>query len=237
MMCRVRVSGLIVGLLLLIVPVQAQDPARTITDKVRDRIMEALWDGETSLDLSRMGMTELPPEIGLLREVISLNIGYNELTELPPEIGNMVALRRLYAHNNRLTTIPPELGNIESLVYLQLQHNELASLPPEITESSTLTFVNVEGNPMSRGGSVILTPDRPSQPDFLASLDLRMVSGNVLLLIGVVGALYAWRGAGVFVRKSAAPKNKTVAQVPVEADLSEPVPLLSLLSDYPPPSE
>ena len=51
--------------------------------------------GRNALDLSGLGIVELPPEIGRLYSIERLNIERNQLTELPAEIGKLVHLREL----------------------------------------------------------------------------------------------------------------------------------------------
>src|SRR5262245_15730045 len=49
------------------------------------------------------------------RAVVHLKIEDQGLTELPPEIGLMVNLRSLDADGNQLTAVPPELGQLRRL--------------------------------------------------------------------------------------------------------------------------
>ncbi|HEX7635330.1 MAG TPA: hypothetical protein VF427_08640, partial [Noviherbaspirillum sp.] len=51
---------------------------------------------ETALDLSGLGLTRLPPEIGQLTALTRLNLGGNQLSTLPTEIGQLTALTSLY---------------------------------------------------------------------------------------------------------------------------------------------
>lgn len=47
----------------------------------------------------------------------------NRLTVLPPEIGKLSALKSLNISNNKLTCLPEELGNLLQLEKLDLSHN------------------------------------------------------------------------------------------------------------------
>ena len=58
-------------------------------------IEKAAIEEVTSLDLSGMGLTALPSEIGELGNLESLSLDYNQLQALPPEIGQLSNLTEL----------------------------------------------------------------------------------------------------------------------------------------------
>jgi Leucine-rich repeat (LRR) protein len=97
-----------------------------------EKIREAEASGATRLDLSLLGLTELPPEIGNLVELQLLHLSQNQLSSLPPEIGNLSNLQGLDLYANPLTNLPPEIGKLESLCYLNLTANRLQYLPTEL---------------------------------------------------------------------------------------------------------
>jgi hypothetical protein len=163
---RCLILILILGLFLL--PTVAQDETPTPYEIALQRIEEARVSGTVWLDLSRLGLTELPPEIGnlinlgalglshnelnsippeigSLSNLESLDLAYNQLTSLPPEIGQLVNLDNLVLYKNHLISIPPEIGQLVNLQELFLDHNELTGFPPEIgqlTNLCALTFLN-----------------------------------------------------------------------------------------------
>lgn len=53
---------------------------------------QAADSGAESLDLSRLGVTSLPLEIGQLTNLTHLNLFDNQLTSLSPEIGHLTSL-------------------------------------------------------------------------------------------------------------------------------------------------
>jgi internalin A len=57
------------------------------------RIEAAEASGVSELDLSDMGLSEVPPEIGNLVNLQTLTITNNQRSSLPPEIGNLSSLR------------------------------------------------------------------------------------------------------------------------------------------------
>jgi internalin A len=132
-------------------------------------IEKAVQDGVTELDLSDKQLTELPPEIGQLRDLRYLDLSVNELTALPPEFSQLQSLACLNLERNRLaawpreltqlrglteldlsynrlTRLPPEIGQLRNLALLKLSDNELTALPPEIGELSSLNRLNLNYN-------------------------------------------------------------------------------------------
>jgi len=53
------------------------DTGAAYYDQVLGRIQEAKDSGATELDLSEIGLVELPPEIGQLTKLQVLNLSYN----------------------------------------------------------------------------------------------------------------------------------------------------------------
>ncbi|MDP6348139.1 MAG: leucine-rich repeat domain-containing protein, partial [Dehalococcoidia bacterium] len=72
-------------------------------DKLAAIIAKAGDEGWTDLDLSYKRLRSLPPEIGNLTALTTLNLHGNKLTKLPSEIGNLTSLTRLYLSDNQVT--------------------------------------------------------------------------------------------------------------------------------------
>lgn len=92
-----------------------------------------------------------------------LQLSYLGLTELPPEIGNLPNLRWLYLQGNMLSILPPEIGNLKKLEILDLDYNQFTILPT-ILGNLNLQFIEANDNPltfppqdiMDEGSSAIL---------------------------------------------------------------------------------
>ena len=72
----------------------------------RDRFLTGCSWGCSSLCLDACGLLRVPPEIGGLRDLVTLNLSYNLLDELPDEICELPALTSLYINNNRIAALP-----------------------------------------------------------------------------------------------------------------------------------
>jgi hypothetical protein len=99
-----------------------------------------------SLNLAGNRLSESPPEIGQLTQLQSLNLAGNRLTELPPEIGQLTQLEWLNLNSNRLTELPPEIGQLTQLQSLYFDNNRLTELPPEIGQLTQLQRLHLEIN-------------------------------------------------------------------------------------------
>jgi len=99
-----------------------------------------------TLDVSGNHLTTLPPEIGMLRELKRLNVSRNQLTTLPPEIGKLGAMSILTAVDTQLTALPGEIGNLTALRELCLNSSQIATLPREIGELSSLRELWLKNN-------------------------------------------------------------------------------------------
>lgn len=132
--------------------------ARAAYNEALRRIDECARKGKlgTYLDLSELGLTMLPREIGLLTSLTALGIRSNQLTILPPEIGQLTALTNLYLQNNGLITLPPEIGRLTALTELSLHNNGLITLPSEIGQLTALKNLSLSGNSALRLSASIL---------------------------------------------------------------------------------
>jgi len=101
------------------------------------------------LYLSSQILPPLPPEIGNLRNLVTLDLDNNQLTGLPQEIGNLSNLTILSLYNNQLTRLPVKIGNLSKLTMLDLSYNQLTALPLEIGNLSGLTTLNLDNNQLT----------------------------------------------------------------------------------------
>ncbi|WP_052435969.1 leucine-rich repeat domain-containing protein [Neochlamydia sp. EPS4] len=120
----------------------------------------------TDLDLSGIGLTYLPPEIGQLSQLQKLELNQNQLTALPAEIGQLSQLQGLHLHQNQLTALPAEIGQLSQLQALNLNQNQLTALPAEIGQLSKLRWLHLNQN------QLIALPAEIGQLSQLQALEL-----------------------------------------------------------------
>jgi len=135
-------------------------------EELRQLIEQAARENWTELYLSYKELTVLPPEIGHLTNLQSLNLRNNRLSSLPGEIGHLTNLQSLYLDNNQLSSLPGEIGQLTHLQYLYLGNNQLSSLPGEIGQLTHLQYLNLDNNQLSS------LPGEIGQLTHLQSLDL-----------------------------------------------------------------
>ena len=117
----------------------------------------------------------LPPELGNLAELQSLDLSYNELTgPVPPEYADLAELRTLRLRNNALTgPVPPVLSRLTALQQLSLAHNRLTgTVPTELADYPDLNHLDLRRNRLQ--GPI------PVELATLASLEALRLAGNRL---------------------------------------------------------
>ena len=134
-------------------------------DIAQKRIKACLDDKSTRLDLSNLGLTILPSEIGQLNHLQYLNIRANRLTDIKEVakltaltelvcIGNqlqnllgvdaLTGLTKLICSANQLTCLQAITGNVD-LEYLDCGDNRLAKIE-EVSELPALITLNCSEN-------------------------------------------------------------------------------------------
>ena len=132
-------------------------------------------DGETGEWVSHGLRGPIPPELGRLAGLTSLNLRANALTgPIPPELGNLAGLEELWLDGNALDgAIPPELGSLAGLTSLSLSGNALTGpIPPELGNLAGLEGLWLGGNRLE--GPI------PPELGSLAHLRGLSLSGNAL---------------------------------------------------------
>ncbi len=103
------------------------------------------------LSLERNSLNgEIPAEIGLLKHLRGLDLGFNEDVKgtIPPEIGELENLTALLLHHNALTGgIPREILQLSRLDTLNLHYNQLSGpLPEWLGDLPAVGYLSLWGN-------------------------------------------------------------------------------------------
>ncbi|WP_420629104.1 COR domain-containing protein [Candidatus Leptofilum sp.] len=106
-------------------------------------------ESATELTLNNLGLTAVPPEIGLLTELNVLKLKDNKLTVVPPEIWQLTKLKSLWLEGNQLMAISSEIGQLTVLTKLFLYDNQLTALPPEIGQLRALDLLSLHRNQLT----------------------------------------------------------------------------------------
>ena len=96
------------------------------------------------LDLSNRGLTSLPDSLGLLRDVVALNLGHNHLSELPAALSGMTMLGNIDLRRNDFESVPEVLGALP-LRSLNLSGNRIADATA-LQACGTLRVLDLSGN-------------------------------------------------------------------------------------------
>lgn len=91
-------------------------------------------------------MKVLPPEIGLLKLLLYLDLHNNQIEHLPVEIGALSNLEYLDVSQNIISSFPHEFCLMKSLMSLNASHNNLQNLPQYVGSLRNLRILNVASN-------------------------------------------------------------------------------------------
>ncbi|MDE2751147.1 MAG: Ig-like domain-containing protein [Gemmatimonadota bacterium] len=117
--------------------------------RVVDVSLSGAWDWEDGGYVPHGLAGQIPPELGNLTHLETLDLGTNSLIgAIPPELGNLINLGTLDLGSNSLTgQIPPELVKLVSLATLNLARNQLAgAIPPELVNLANLELLDLYYN-------------------------------------------------------------------------------------------
>ncbi|MEH2461168.1 leucine-rich repeat domain-containing protein [Nostoc sp.] len=118
--------------------------------KAKQRIEEARRERAIELDLSNMGLTQLPEAIASLTQLQNLDLSNNELMELPEAIASLIQLQMLNLSNNELTQLPEAIASLTQLQNLDLSNNELMELPEAIASLTQLQNLDLSNNELTQ---------------------------------------------------------------------------------------
>ena len=99
-----------------------------------------------TISLYNNSLTKLPVELGNLTNLVALDLSENRLTKIPIELDNLLKLEILDLSYNQLTEIPADIGNLDNLKYLQFAHNQLIDIPIGLSNLDNLNYLGLAHN-------------------------------------------------------------------------------------------
>lgn len=116
--------------------------------EAQERLRACQEDKSPTLDLSELGLTELPPGLERLTFLKTIDLSFNQLTVFPASLSK--TLERFYLHNNLIETLPE--CEFRKLKTLSLYNNRLREIPELFFRGfNRRTVINMEGNPFPDG--------------------------------------------------------------------------------------
>jgi len=132
-----------------------------------------------TINLSENCLTELPDFICSYASLESLDVSYNRLSHLPDGIGSLGSLERLNARCNQLSAIPESIGMLSMLSLLDISYNRLSSLPDVFSRLSRLEHCSVKGNGIASLPEKVSVLSMPKQLTILQHMErITSMSGN-----------------------------------------------------------
>lgn len=114
-----------------------------------DRIWDAGKNKKPFLDLTKLYIKNLPPEIGTLTSLKGIDLSENFLSELPAEFGRLTNLKSINLNNNNTIALPKVICSLPKLEFLSVALNQLNSLPEEIGNLKNLMELSFARNHLS----------------------------------------------------------------------------------------
>ena len=125
-------------------PPEINERGLGVTLKYLKRIAGA--DVTKKLDLSYMGLKEIPQHVLDMHSLSELSLTGNQLRTLPINMSRLVGLNELWLHNNRLESLPESIGFLTHLNKLLLDSNNLTTLPSSLGMLTSLARLSLTNN-------------------------------------------------------------------------------------------
>ncbi|HDS06874.1 MAG TPA: leucine-rich repeat domain-containing protein [Bacteroides sp.] len=113
----------------------------------------------------------IPPAIGQLKYLHSLDVAHNELAELPEELSELHYLQGFYANGNRLKRFPEQILLLPMLDRVDLSENQIMEIPEGIARMDQLTKLDMGENRLT---------DLPAELFELTNLEILTLDHNAL---------------------------------------------------------
>lgn len=114
--------------------------------EAENRIERAIKDPQTELDLSLLGLKELPQSLSRVRGIRDLFLEGNKLTYLPQWFSQLNYLGGIRLDVNQLTEFPDVLRGFDKLRVLWINSNRMRALPEWIGQLTELSALRLDDN-------------------------------------------------------------------------------------------
>jgi len=122
------------------------DDVKSLTKDEREalkRVETARRRKHAEVDLSQLKITDLPPQLAELTDLVELDVLGTLLTRLPPCLRPLRNLRHLSAIGCKLEELPAWIGELSALENLYLGLTGLSGLPDSIVNLEKLRFLDL----------------------------------------------------------------------------------------------
>jgi Leucine-rich repeat (LRR) protein len=102
-----------------------------------------------TLELSRLGLRAIPPEISAFTQLHRLSLDNNQISSIPDSLSNLSQLEQLDLNYNQIVSIPNSLSNLSQLQELGLANNQISSIPDSLSNLSQLQRLFLDRNQIS----------------------------------------------------------------------------------------
>lgn len=145
---------------------------------------KSIGDVRQLLHLSLAGsfLADLPPTLGKLKNLQTLDLRSCQLAALPAAALDLPALTALYAgistdgFPNRIATLPEKMPRLKSLQILQLDQNPLQRLPDDFARLPALHTLHLSGCTQLDGSHTLKTLSAMPQLSHLSLSEVRLVA-------------------------------------------------------------
>ena len=116
--------------------------------EINKRVEDYHLSKDFRINLSRLGLTEIPKIIFDLENLESLDLSENNLSKLPDDIIKLKKLGSLFLHKNKISKFPISTTKLENLEYLMVSSNFLGEIPREVLNFKSLSELKILDNPI-----------------------------------------------------------------------------------------
>lgn len=123
--------------------------------------------GEKKVNLSGLGLNEIPKELFLLEDLRELYLDNNNIIDIPYEITKFDKLGKLSINRNKLKIIPDFISELSALWSLSLAYNEIEYITESISNLRRLAILDLRYN------RILYIPENIGNLEMLLILNLK----------------------------------------------------------------